>query len=169
MEALIFGIIIFFLIFGLTYLLTFFLTFLSKSPNNLKSIRFIISGTVSIVLLLWLSITPATNHEIATIEQKSDGFQITLTGERLLLAHDPISMFSRSTYVDTFKVEIPRSNGQIRGEEIPTRSGYHSFSGMLNIQQDLLSIDLRHNNADDGTLEELSWNGTYKLYWKSKK
>jgi hypothetical protein len=57
---------------------------------------------------------------MATIESHDNQFLLTLTGERLLMAHDPISFLKRGTYIETFQIVIPRDNGKIEGIEIPT-------------------------------------------------
>ncbi|MCV9386988.1 hypothetical protein [Reichenbachiella ulvae] len=168
MGTFIAGIFFFILLLGLTFLITSIFTRFINASNGLKLARLIISGIVAGTIVLWFSVSPTTNDEVATIEQRPEGLLITLTGQRLFMVHDPISMLSRSTYADTFKIELPRSNGQINGEEIPTRSGSYSYSGTINIEQDLLLIDLYRNNTDDGTLDELSWNGTYKIHRQSK-
>ena len=82
------------------------------------------------------------------------------------MVHDPLSLLERGTYVDTFKITVPRPEGIINGNEIPTKPGNYKMLGSLTIEDGKMRMDLYYDNYDDKIQDPLSWNGDYKLEWK---
>ena len=116
----------------------------------------------------FLFTSPITNYKTAYIETKQQGFKVTVKGKRLYMVHDPISMFFKKTYVDSGQFIIPRSQGVIKGEELPNKPGYYKFMGTITIKNNQLEINLRADNYDDKTLDADTWNGKYDLVWRDK-
>ena len=117
--------------------------------------------------MYWYVFTsPASNNKNATIEKSDNQFIVTLTGKRTLMVHDPLSLLERGTYVDTFKITVPRPEGIINGNEIPTKPGNYKMLGSLTIEDGKMRMDLYYDNYDDKIQDPLSWNGDYKLEWK---
>jgi hypothetical protein len=82
--------------------------------------------------------------------------------------HDPVSLFLRKTYEDSAQYIIPRSEGVIKRQELPTKEGYYKSVGNIIIKDGKLRIDLSADNYDDKTLDPDTWNGNYKLVWRQK-
>ena len=93
---------------------------------------------------------------------------MTVKGKRLYMVHDPVSLFLRKTYEDSSKYIIPRSQGIIKGEELPTEPGYYKYVGTITIQNNQAEINLSADNFDDKKLDSDSWNGKYKLVWRDR-
>ena len=91
---------------------------------------------------------------------------MTLTGERLLLAHDPISFLKRGTYTDTLRLIIPRDKGEISGADISTEKGHYKMIGTLSIDGEQMEVDLYYDNYDNKIKDPLSWNDNYKIKTK---
>lgn len=177
-------VIILFLLFallaGLVYLTLFILTNLSlrltnKLPLTIDNKRkfkkaLLISSLVisSVAACLFLFTTPSTNYKTAFIEREKDHFALTVKGKRSLMAHDPVSLFLRKTYEDSRKYIIPRNQGIIKGEELPTEPGYYKSVGTITIQNNQAEINLSYDNYDDKKIEADGWNGKYKLVWRDK-
>jgi hypothetical protein len=79
------------------------------------------------------------------------------------MIHDPISLFLRKTYQDSAQYIIPRSEGVIKGQELPLKEGYYNLVGDITIKGNHLKIDLSADNYNDKTLDPSTWNGDYKL------
>ncbi|MEO6232881.1 MAG: hypothetical protein ABJB11_19735 [Ferruginibacter sp.] len=179
-----FIIIILLLLFGLLtgaiYLTLFTLTFaftkLTNKPTlsienkkNLKKIFLIGSLMLAgITTYVFLFTSPSTNYKTAFIATEKDHFVLTVKGRRLLMVHDPVSLFFRKTYKDSANYIIPRKVGIIKGEELPTEPGYYKSVGTITIQNHQVEINLSADNYDDNKLDPDSWNGKYKLVYRDR-
>ena len=165
---------------GLIYLTLFVLTFaFSKLTNkafltiankrNLKKISFTIALVLAgITAYLFLFTSPSTNYQTAFIATEKDHFVLKVKGRRLLMVHDPVSLFLKKTYEDSTTYIIPRKEGVIKGEELPTEKGYYKYVGTIIIKNNQVEINLSFNNYDDKKLEPDNWNGKYKLVWHDR-
>ena len=164
--VIILGLILFILLSGLAYLVLFFPTKWFVKPDKLKIVRLILSPLIVLLIVAYYSFVPTwSNDDTATIEKIESHYMVTLTGQRALMVHDPISALKRKTYSDTFKINIPRAEGIINGHEIPRATGY-KMGGTLNIDKEKINIDLYYDNYDAKIKDPLGWNGEYKLKWK---
>jgi hypothetical protein len=117
---------------------------------------------------IFLSTSPTTNYKTAFIAAEKDHYVLTVKGERLYMVHDIVSMFLEKTYEDSANYVIPRRQGIIKGEELPTEPGYYKSVGTITIQNNQLEINLSAANYDDKKLDPDSWNGKYNLVWRDK-
>ncbi|MXV14321.1 hypothetical protein [Hufsiella ginkgonis] len=111
----------------------------------------------------YLFTSPVYNNKVATIEEVGGKYEIIVTGERMLMVHDPISLLQRKTYLDSMRFVIPRSQGIINAREIPADSFYDKLSGKMTLNDDDLLIELYYKDFDDKTNKSLIWNGKYKI------
>ena len=172
--------LLFALLTGLAYLTLFILTNLllrltNKLPltidnkKKLKKALLISSLTISsVATCLFLFTTPSTNYKTAFIEKEKDHFILTVKGKKTLMVHDPVSLFLRKTYEDSAKYIIPRKQGVIKGEELPTEPGYYKSVGTITIQNNQAEINLSYDNYDDKKMDSDGWNGKYKLVWRNR-
>ena len=168
--VIIFGLILFCTTGGLVYFVLYYPTKWFVKKDKLKIVRLIGSTLIGLFIsIFYLFYSPANNNETATIEQFKNQYIVTVTGKRILMVHDPISLLKQGTYIESFKISIPRAEGIINGQEIPTESGYYKMLGTLTIDGEKININLFYNNYDDKIKEPLSWNGNYKLQWKVNK
>lgn len=118
----------------------------------------------------YLFSNPSHNFKIGYLEKSSDKYIITLFGKRNLMAHDPISLLKKTTYIDSVKFEIPRAEGIIDGLEIPNYPGsYKIMKGKaIVLDKETLKVNLFYNNYDRKTIDASTWNGTYKLKWRNQ-
>jgi 3-polyprenyl-4-hydroxybenzoate decarboxylase len=114
----------------------------------------------------YLFTSPATNFKIAYIEKEQQHYKVTVRGKRVYMEHDLFSQFSSNTYEDSAQYIIPRDEGVIKGQELPTKKGYYNSVGDITIKDGHLKIDLTINNYDAKTLLPDTWNGDYKLIWR---
>jgi hypothetical protein len=173
----IFVIIIFALFTGLVYTVLFLLT---KLVHSFRTEQFMVDKKLKRALLIasfaiaalttyfFLFTSPATNYKTAYIEKEQQHYKLTVKGKRLYMVHDPVSLFLRKTYEDSAQYVIPRSEGVIKGQELPTKEGYYKSVGDIIITDNHLKIDLSADNYDDKTLDPDTWNGDYKLVWRQK-
>jgi hypothetical protein len=172
----IFVIIIFFLLTGFAFALLLLLTKIIRTGKHIGTIEsrkkqklFILLISVLIACLttyFFLFTSSASNYKTAYIETEKQGFKVTVKGKRLYMVHDPISLFLRKTYEDSIQYLIPRNEGVIKGEELPSEKGYYKSVGTIAIQNEKMEINLSANNYDDKELEPDTWNGKYKLVWR---
>jgi len=152
---------------GIVYLVLLLPTKYLVKTDKRKIVRLVLSSLTALAIMAYYLFVPASsNDDTASIEKVGDSYVLTLTGERVLMAHDLISALKSETYPDTFKIVIPRAQGIINGTELPTEKGHYGTLGTLNISDDNLIIDLYADNYDDKTKDPISWNGQYKLKWK---
>jgi hypothetical protein len=76
-----------------------------------------------------------------------------LSGERVPMAHDPISMIITNTYTDTTLIPLPYVKSMIRGEDIPVKDGEDKYKGTIKIIGHAVKVNLSIGNYDDRTLE----------------
>jgi len=166
-TAIVIGLIFFCLAGGIVYLVLYFPTKWLVKPHRSKIVRPTLSVLIGLPLTYWYLFTsPASNNKKATIENVDNQYLITMTGKRSLMVHDPISALKPGTYLDTFRVIIPRAEGTVNGEEIPTKPGEYKMLGSLTIDKEKMRLDLYYDNYDDKIKDPVSWNGEYKLQWK---
>lgn len=173
----VFVIIIVALLTGLAYAVLFWVTKLVQSfrtekftvDKKLKRTLLVAAfGIAALTTYIFLFTSPATNYKTAYIEKEQQHYKVTVKGKRLYMVHDPISLFLRKTYEDSAQYIIPRSEGVIKGQELPTKEGYYKSVGDITITNNYLKIDLSADNYDDKTLDPDTWNGDYKLVWRQK-
>jgi hypothetical protein len=173
----IFIIIIVALLTGLAYAVLFLVTKLIQSfrtekltvDKKLKWTLLIASFAIgALTTYFFLFTSPATNYKTAYIEKEQQHYKVTVKGKRLYMVHDPVSLFLRKTYEDSAQYIIPRSEGVIKRQELPTKEGYYKSVGNIIIKDGKLRIDLSADNYDDKTLDPDTWNGNYKLVWRQK-
>jgi len=165
-DAIIFGLFTFLIVSGLIYLILYLPTQWIVKQDKLKIVRLTVSILIGLFITIYFSISPTGNNSTATIEKVEDQYLVTVTGKRLLMVHDPISLLKRETYLDTFKVTVPRIEGVIDGREIPTKKGNYKMLGTILIDGEQMKIDLYYYNFDDSIKDPLSWNGEYKVKLK---
>jgi hypothetical protein len=173
----IFIIIIFALLTGLDYAVLLLLT---KLVQSFRTANFTADKTHKMTLLIasaaiaalmtyfFLFTTPTTNFKTAYIDKEQQGYKVTVKGKRLYMVHDPVSLLLRKTYEDSAQYIIPRSEGVIKGQELPTKEGYYKSVGDIIIKDKQLKIELYADNYDDKTLDPDTWNGNYNLVWRRK-
>jgi hypothetical protein len=164
--SIIFGLISFLIVSGLIYLILYLPTQWIIKRQKLKVVRLTLSILIGLFITIYFSISPTGNNKTATIQKVGDQYLVTVTGKRLLMVHDPISLLKRETYLDTFKVTVPRIEGVIDGQEIPTEKGYYKMLGTIVIDGEQMKIDLYYDNFGDKVKDPLSWNGEYKVKLK---
>lgn len=143
-------------------ILYFPLKWLSPKKNTNKT-RLIISTLFGSILTYYLLFTsPDYNHKDASLVQKDDTYELTLTGERVYMSHDPISALSRETFTDTMILKLPRNKGLIKGNEIIKEDDY-PLLGSIEINDEQVTVELYYDNFDDHIKDPLSYNGSYKL------
>lgn len=143
-------------------ILYFPLKWLSPKKNANKT-RLIISTLLGSILTYYLLFTsPDYNHKDASLIQKDDTYELTLTGERVYMSHDPISALSRETFTDTMILKLPRNKGLIKGNEIIKEDDY-PLLGSIEINDEQVIVQLYYDNFDDHIKDPLSYNGSYKL------
>jgi hypothetical protein len=76
----------------------------------------------------------ASNDEHAYFAKHGSSYLVELKGQRLLLAHDPVSAIRGRTYEETLTIELPRIEGVIDGAEIPVGPGSVSYVGRVVIK-----------------------------------
>ena len=121
--------------------------------------------------ILYLSVNPSHNFKTAYIEKTSDKFIITIIGKRSLMAHDPISLFKKSTYIDSAKLELPRPEGKIDGPEVFFKGTNFEFlkGSEISLTKKSLTVNLKYINAYSKEISNFSWNGEYDLSWRIPK
>ena len=160
----IFGLILFSIAYAVVYVIAYLPTIWTANTEKQKKTRRLVSAIGGLLITsFYLFVSPATNNETAKIESHGDKYQVTLTGERLLMSHDPISFLRRRTYTDTLQLIIPRDKGEIDGVEILTGKGQYRMIGSLNIEGGKMRVDLYYDNSDANIQDPLSWNDNYNL------
>ena len=81
------------------------------------------------------------------------------------MLHDPISAIKKGTYIDSAKFTVLKSNGIIKGKELPTDLGSYPTinNDAIIIKGNSLKINLIYYNFDDKVNKPNVWNGKYKL------
>ena len=152
---------------GLAYLVLIFPIKWIIKKDKQKIVRLVLSIIIGLIGTAYYIFVPAaTNNKTATIEKFENQYKVTVSGKRSLMVHDLISVFERKTYTESFDFIVPRAEGIINGEEIPTEPGFYKLKGTMTFEKDHLIIDMFADNYDDKTKDPLSWNGNYKLQWK---
>lgn len=177
-------IVLLLILIGLIYGVISVLTLLSKILiNKNETVGFWKTrkyNRIVVPLSIFISITfsgyylfsnPAHNLKTAYIEKDVDKYIVTILGKRNSMAHDPISLLKKSTYIDSSKFEIPRAEGIIDGLEIPNRPGsYKILKGeAITITNGTMKVRLFYDNYDDKKINPSNWNGDYELKWRTQK
>jgi len=152
---------------GLFWLVLYFPIKWSLTGKRVKTIRWISAIILGFIFTYYFLFTsPAYNHEYALLNHNGDYYELTFTGERVYMSHDPISALSKDTYTDTVILKIPRKKGIIKGDEI-IREGSYPIKGELKIKDGIVIVDLFYDNYDDHVKDPFSYNGSYKLKGKA--
>jgi hypothetical protein len=163
------GLIFILITIGLIYLILFFPTKWLIKKDKQKRVRLVLSIVIGLLVTVYYLFVPAaTNNKTATIANFDNQYIVTVSGKRSLMVHDPISLFERKTYLETYKIIVPRAEGIVNGQEITTQPGYYKFKGTMTFEKEHLIIDLWADNYDNKTKDPLSWNGKYRVKWKNK-
>jgi hypothetical protein len=117
---------------------------------------------VSLALLV-LACSRASNNENAYVTKQGAGYLVEMKGQRLLMAHDPISWIRGRTSEDTLTLELPRTDGVVEGREIPVKPDTLRYTGRVVLSNGRMTVDLHYVNRDGTTEAPLPWNGRYKL------
>jgi hypothetical protein len=122
----------------------------------------------SFVLLIFLSLISCsfpTNYKDAYLVKVNDTVLLKVKGERRLMVHDFISMFTDNLYEDSCLIPIMRNCNDcvIYGKDIPIEEGHYKFLGQIKIENKTADVQLQYNNTDDKCLESFGWNGRYVL------
>ena len=112
---------------------------------------------------VWWGRCATTNEERAYFVTDGQVFRVEMTGWRLPMVHDPISLLLNRTRPETFSMELPRIEGIIDGTEVRRADGPPCV-GRVVITRLTMDVDLYY--VDDGQRRPLAWNGTYKLIQK---
>ena len=173
----VFIIIIVALLTGVAYAVLFLVTKLVQSfrtekfrvDKKLKRILLLASfAAAALTTYFFLFTSPTTNYKTAYIEQEQENYKLTVKGKRLYMVHDPVSLLLRKTYEDSAQYIVPRSEGVIKGQELPSQEGYYKSVGDITITDNHLKINLSADNYDDKTFDPDTWNGDYELIWRQK-
>jgi len=116
----------------------------------------------------YLFSNPASTYKTACIEKSADKYILTIYQQRRLMAHDPISLLQRKTYLDSAKFELPKSDGVIDGTDIIYKDTYFKFlkGSSMTIKSETLTVNLDYISNYDSTKSKLALNGTYTLKWR---
>lgn len=84
------------------------------------------------------------------------------------MAHDPVSLLQRKTYLDSAKFELPKSDGIIDGTEIIYKDTYFNFlkGSTMTIKNETLTLNLEYISNYDSSRSKLDLNGIYTLKWR---
>jgi hypothetical protein len=126
-------------------------------------------SATSIAVLLAILVSAcsrASNNEDAYFTKHGAGYLVEMKGERLLMAHDPLSWIRGRTYEDTLTLQLPRTDGVVEGREIPVKPGTLRYTGRVVLSNGRMTVDLHYVNHDGKTEAPLPWNGQYKLVSK---
>ncbi|MES2670559.1 MAG: hypothetical protein V4673_09110 [Pseudomonadota bacterium] len=102
------------------------------------------------------------NYKEAAYFELDGRYTVTLSGKRMLMAHDPVSLILSKTYEEHLELDLPRLSGTIRGDDIPVKSGYE-YTGTIEVSGTQMRVNLYYDNTDDEVSKPLSWNGQYVL------
>jgi hypothetical protein len=113
------------------------------------------------LLLVLAGCASNSNNPIATYRTVDEQYEITMTGQRENMAHDPISYLFRGTSPSALTILVPRMTGEVLGSEIPVKKGYYSYLGNILFDGQSMFVDLYYDNTDKKTKEPIFWNGKY--------
>ncbi len=141
-----------------------------KIIKKYRTTIIVISICLSVIFSCsYLFYNPSKNFSTAYIEKNGGKYILTLYGKRNLMAHDPISLLSKETFIDSIKFEIPRSEGIIDGLVIPNKLGSFEIveGDAITIKDKTLKINLFYHNYNAKKNEPSNWNGSYELKWRN--
>lgn len=118
---------------------------------------------IALVLISVSGCVLNSNDPVATYRSLGTQYEITMTGRRGNMAHDPLASLFRGSSPSSMVVSVPRITSQVQGEEIPVEKGYYSYLGKIEFIDNTMLVDLMYNNTDDHKLEPTTWNGKYIL------
>jgi len=111
----------------------------------------------------------AKNSKYAYYTFHNNVYNIELSGKRVSMAHDPVSIIKGDTYTVQMHFVIPKINGIIKGKNIisPRDDDIFQYIGEIKIYNQKMSINLKYKYFDNETPNEpVSWNGEYTLIKK---
>jgi hypothetical protein len=104
-----------------------------------------------------------SNNSIATYKEIDGHYEITMTGRREYMGHDPVSILLRKSYSSSRVFFVPRITGEVLGDEIPTEEGYYKYQGRIIFFKNKMIVSIFLINTDDKKIQPISWNGEYHL------
>lgn len=140
-----------------------------RKTKKYNRIALPISICLSIILsCYYLFSNPSHNFKAAYIERSADKYILTIYRQRSLMAHDPVSLLQRKTYLDSAKFELPKSDGIIDGTEIIYKDTYFNFlkGSTMTIKNETLTLNLEYISNYDSSRSKLDLNGIYTLKWR---
>ena len=162
----VFILVIFCTTIGFIYMILFFpLQWIFKT-YKLKIARLPLSIFIVVLITVFYFVPQRLNNKTATIEKNKGQYILTVTGKRTYMPNTLFQVYIPTTYIETFKITLPKSEGIINGQEIPTDQGGYKLLGSVSIYNKKIRIDLFYDNYSKNIKEPLTWNGDYKLKWK---
>jgi hypothetical protein len=108
----------------------------------------------------------ASNEERASFTKQGSTYLVEMKGQRLVMAHDPLSWIRGRTYQDTLTLQLPRIDGVVEGREIPVKPDKLRYTGRVVISNGRMKVELHYVNHDGKTEGPLPWNDEYTLVSK---
>lgn len=124
------------------------------------------------IVLLFVSCSVfkgAKNSKYAYYTLNNNVYKIELSGKRVSMTHDPVSIIKGDRYNTQMVFSVPKIKGVIKGEEIlsPKHSNDFKYVGEIKIYGEKMSINLEYKYFDNESPNHpISWNGTYILMKK---
>ncbi|MFZ6818976.1 hypothetical protein [Undibacterium sp. Ji22W] len=114
-----------------------------------------------ILCFLFSGCVSNSNNPIATFSVVGERYELTLSGKRENMAHDPISLMFRGTSPVSETLILPRISGEVLGNEIPVKSGSYNYLGKVTFKDNQMLVELYYDNNDDKIQQPTQWNGKY--------
>ncbi len=129
-----------------------------------KKYAFISVAFALITLNIFCSEYKIKNNKIAFAIFKGNKIYLILTGKRVPLVHDPISILKNKLIDDTLFLQIPTlKNGIINGNEIPVEEYYNTYKGYILINNKKIIVALQIVDIDSKKIIVEPYNGAYDL------
>ncbi len=132
----------------------------SKSYNNCDKLIYYAKNNSA----KKLKISRSKNNKNAFVLVKNNQIFLKLTGKRVPLVHDPISIFTSPADNDSLLIPIPYlKDGIINGNDIIVEEGNHKYQGYIYINKNVLIVNLQIIDTDDKKIVPTTYNGKYNL------
>src|SRR5688572_4263646 len=97
---------------------------------------------VTVLVIFVVGCSRVENYKQAQVRRADTEFTVELRGTRRLMAHDPVSALRGETYVEAFRLRLPRLEGIINGNEVPVNPGSYKYVGRIVIAGNSMKVDL---------------------------